>query len=78
MRDQITTRNKSQVIPEKFADTSSFYSFLVQSENCCEINDWEEREKLLMLRNSLTGSAAATCGIQVQTNNAVIPNWFSF
>ena len=31
---------------------------MVKFENCCEINyEWDEREKLLMLKNSLTGNA---------------------
>ena len=59
MRDQINTRNKLRITPEKFAGTTSFYSFMAQFENCCEINKWEEHEKLLMLRSSLTGNAAA-------------------
>ena len=59
MRDQINTRNKLRIIPEKFAGTTSFHSFMAQFENCCEINRWEENEKLLMLRSSLTGKAAA-------------------
>ena len=59
MRDQINTRNKLRVLPEKFAGSSSFHSFKAQFEKCCEINRWEEHEKLLMLRSSLTGNAAA-------------------
>ena len=59
MRDQINIRNELRVMPEKYAGTSSFHSFVAQFENCCEINSWEERDKLLMLKNSLTGDAAA-------------------
>ena len=59
MRDQINTRNKLRITPEKFAGNTSFYSFMAQFENCCEINGWEEHEKLLMLRSSLTGNASA-------------------
>ena len=59
MRDQINTKNKLRVIPEKFASTSSFHLFMAQFENYCEINNWEERNKLLMLKNSLTGVEAA-------------------
>ena len=59
MRDQINTRNKLRIIPEKFNRTTSFHSFMAQFENCCEINRWEEHEKLLMLRSSLTGNASA-------------------
>ena len=58
MRDQINTRNKLRIIPEKFAGTTSFHTFMAQFENS-EINRWEEHEKLLMLRSSLTGNAAA-------------------
>ena len=54
MRDQVNTRNKLRIIPEKFNGTTSFHSFMAQFENCCEINHWEEHEKLLMLRSSLT------------------------
>ena len=59
MRDQINTRNKLRIIPEKFNGTTSFHSFMTQFENCGEINHWEEHEKLLMLRSSLTGNATA-------------------
>ena len=59
MRDQINTRNRQRIIPEKFNGTTSFYSFMAQFENCCELNRWEEQEKLLMLKSSLTGNAAA-------------------
>ena len=59
MRDQINIRNRYNVVPEKFAGTSSFHSFMVQFENCCELNHWEEHEKFWMLKNSLTGDAAA-------------------
>ena len=58
IRDQSNTRNEFRVMPEKYAGTSSFHSFLAQFENCCEINRWEERDKLLMLKHSLTGGAA--------------------
>ena len=56
MRDQINTRNKLRIIPEKFAGTTPFYSFMAQFENCCEINQWEEHEKLLMLSSDFVGS----------------------
>ena len=59
MRDQMNIRNRYNVVPEKFAGTSSFHSFMVQFENCCEVNHWEEHEKFWMLKNSLTSDAAA-------------------
>ena len=58
MRDQENIRNELRVMPEKYAGTSSFHSFMAKFENCCEINGWEERDKLLMLKHSLTGDAA--------------------
>ena len=57
-RNQMNTGNRLVAKPEKFAGTSSFHSFIAKFENCCEINGWDEREKLLMFKNSLTGSAA--------------------
>ena len=59
MRNHSDTGNEFRVMPEKYAGTSSFHTFLAQFENCCEINGWEERDKLLMLKHSLTGDAAA-------------------
>ena len=58
LREQINSGNKLWAKPEKFAGTSSFHSFMAKFENCCEINGWDEREKLLMLKDSLTGNAA--------------------
>ena len=59
LRNQMNTGNRLDVKPEKFAGTSSFHSFIAKFENCCEINGWDEREKLLMLKNSLTGNAVS-------------------
>ena len=59
MQNHSDTGNEFRVMPDKYAGTSSFHTFLAQFENCCEINGWEERDKLLMLKHSLTGDAAA-------------------
>ena len=59
MRSHSDTGNEFRVMPEKYAGASPFHTFLAQFENCCEINGWEERDKLLMLKHSLTGDAAA-------------------
>ena len=59
LRNQMNTGNSLDVKPEKFAGTSSFHSFIAKFENCCEIHGWNEREKLLMLKNSLTGNAVS-------------------
>ena len=59
MREQANAHSRIKVKPEKFSGSagSSFHSFLAQFENCAEINQWNEEERRLMLRSSLTGNA---------------------
>jgi len=44
--------------PEKFNGTTCFETFLVQFNDCLQYNQWDDRDKLLYLRWSLTGIAA--------------------
>ena len=59
LRSRSSNNQTLKVKPEKFSGSvgTSFYSFIAQFENCSEINQWNEREKILMLRSSLTGNA---------------------
>ena len=59
LQDRTNDRRIMKVKPEKFSgcDGTSVYSFIAQFENCSEINQWNEREKILMLQSSLTGNA---------------------
>ena len=59
MREQANAHSRMKVKPEKFSGSagSSFHSFLALFENCAEINQWNEEDKRLMLRSSLTGNA---------------------
>ena len=59
LRSRSSNKQTLKVKPEKFSGSvgTSFYSFIAQFENCSEINQWNEQEKILMLRSSLTGNA---------------------
>ena len=60
LRSRSSNKQTLKVKPEKFSGSvgTSFYSFIAQFENCSEINQWNEQEKILMLRSSLTGNAS--------------------
>ena len=59
VREQTNAHSRIKVKPEKFPGSagSSFHSFLALFKNCSEINQWNDEEKRLMLRSSLTGNA---------------------
>ena len=59
LRSHSSNKKTLKVKPEKFSGSvgASFFSFIAQFENCSEINQWNEQEKILMLRSSLTGNA---------------------
>ena len=59
LRSRTNNRQTLKAKPEKFSGSvrTSFHSFIAQFENCSEINQWNEQEKVLMLRSSITGNA---------------------
>ena len=57
--DTATVRRvKHMLKPPKFDGHTSFKTFWAQFENCAEHNNWNRAQKLVLLKNSLTGDAA--------------------